>query len=525
MSSAPWRRRILSNKTALLPAVALALVGIGLVLYLTREGAGASGDSAWYVMGAQNLLAGNGFARLSGGGELRPITGFPPFFSLVLAGVSATGIEAFTGAQILNTTLFGANLLLTGLLIHRGSGSRWATVIGVLLVLSSVTLIESHSWVMSEPLYIFLSLMVAHLISLGILDGDRRLFAIAGLLAAAAILTRYSGFSLLVAGVACIALLGSQGARWRLPSAALFAAIGFLPPLAWLWTRASGNGTLANRQIFFRSMNPELILAYQREFVTWVFSRQLPLSWRPRAIAAILIMAIGPIYFVISRLKRSHFRLPEVERYGDVLPWFLGVYLLSYFGVLVSNSLFLDAATTLGGAPARYLAPAYVALVILATVTTADLVMSFDRTRIPAMLAISLGLVLVALHVGQTIEILRYDGLSLGYLDVKQNMPELVEDLIEIDPAIPIISNNPEMIFILSSRTAYLLPIRLDAYTQSERDDYQQNIRANRTRLEGGAILVILGNPDEGALEAMNDLNVTPLTGYPSATFYKAGEG
>jgi hypothetical protein len=48
---------------------------------------------------------------------------------------------------------------------------------------------------------------------------------------------------------------------------------------------------------------------------------------------------------------------------------------------------------------------------------------------------------------------------------------------------------------------------------------------ANRRRLEQGAILVILGNPDEGALEAMNDLNVTPLQGFSSAMFYQAGEG
>ena len=43
--------------------------------------------------------------------------------------------------------------------------------------------------------------------------------------------------------------------------------------------------------------------------------------------------------------------------------------------------------------------------------------------------------------------------------------------------------------------------------------------------MEQGAILVILGNPDEGAFEAMNDLNVTPLTGYTTATFFGVGEG
>jgi len=524
LTKATWHRGVLSNPTVLLPAVALALIGVGLVLYLTRGGAGAGGDSAWYVMGAQNLLAGNGFARFSGGGELRPITGFPPLFSLVLAGISAAGLEPLTGAQLLNTILFGANLLLAGLLIFKASQSRWATVIGVLLVLTSANLIESHSWVMSEPLYIFLSLLVAHFISQGIPAGDRRLFVIAGLFSAAAILTRYSGFSLVAAGAVCIAFLGPRGARWRLSSSALFSVFGLVPPLWWLWTRASDGGTLANRQVILRSMNPELLLAYQRELVTWAFARQLPLSWRPRAIIAATIAAIGPFYFLVSRLRRSRFRLPRVDSYGEALPWFLGVYLVAYLGVLAANSLFLDAATTLG-APSRYLAPAYVALVILATVTTADLVNSVKTTRLPAAFALSLGLLLVALHLGQSLEILSDDGLNLGYVDVKRNQPELVAGLSEIDPSTPIISNNPEMIFILANRPAYLLPIRVDAYTQSEREDYEQNIKANRRRLEDGAILVILGNPDEGALEAMNDLNVTPLQGFSAAMFFRAGEG
>ena len=508
----------------LLPALALALIGVGLVLYLTRDGAGAGGDSAWYVMGAQNLLEGNGFARFSGGGELRPITGFPPFFSLVLASIAVTGLDGFAGAQVLNTLLFGANLVLTGLLIYKASGSRWGTVIGVLLALTSANLIESHSWVMSEPLYMFISLLVAHLVCLGIPAANRRYLAIAGVLSAAAILTRYSGFSLLAAGGITIALLGPRSARWRLPSTALFVGLGLGPAIWWLATQASGGGTLANRQIIFHSMNPELALAYQRELVTWVFAQQLPLSWRPRAILALLVASVGPLYFVVSRLRRSHFRLPVVDSYGEALPWFLGIYLVAYLGVLVANSLFLDAATTLG-APPRYLAPAYVALVILATVTTVDLVNSVQSTRLQAAFALSLGLLLVTLHLGQSLQLLEDDGLNLGYVDIKREMPELVEALADFDASTPIISNNPEMIFILANRPAYLLPIRLDAYTQKERQDYENNIRANRKRLENGAILVIMGNPDEGALEAMDDLNVTPTAGFISAAFYQAAEG
>ena len=507
-----------------LPAAAMALLGVGLVLYLTRDGAGAGGDSAWYLMGAENLLSGNGYVRYSGGGELRDITGFPPAYSVALALASATGIQLLEGAVLLNTVLFGANLLLAGLMIYRAARSTWATLVGVLLLLTSATLIESHSWVMSEALYILLALLVAHLVASGIPAGSRFTLGVAGALASAAIMTRYVGFSLIAAGMFCILLLGPKVLRWRLSSAGLFVAIGLVPALGWLFAQASDSSSIANRQVLFHVMNPELLAAYQRELVAWVFARQLSVPWRYRAIMAALVASIGPIYFLITRLRQTRLGRPQADSYREVLPWFLGSYVVAFFGVLIANSLFLDAATTLG-AVARYLVPAYVALVILSTITTTELVRRVRATRLPAAFALSLGLLLVALHALQSVDLLGEPGLRLGYAAVGRNSPELVVALRNVDPEQSLISNNPEMVFILTDRPAYLLPIRVDAYTQREREDYPQNIDSNRKRMESGAILVIFGNPDGGALEAMNDLNVTPLRGFSSAMFYKAAEG
>jgi hypothetical protein len=85
-----------------------------------------------------------------------------------------------------------------------------------------------------------------------------------------------------------------------------------------------------------------------------------------------------------------------------------------------------------------------------------------------------------------------------------------------------IISNNPELVFILAERPAYLLPFRQDPYSQQPRSDYELSIRATRRQLEDGAVLVIFGSPDEQALEAMEDLNVTPMAGFGSTMFYGA---
>ncbi len=62
---------------------ALSLVGMLALWRSTPYGLGLVNDSATYVEGATSLLAGKGYVRVSGGGEIKPITHFPPLFSLI----------------------------------------------------------------------------------------------------------------------------------------------------------------------------------------------------------------------------------------------------------------------------------------------------------------------------------------------------------------------------------------------------------------------------------------------------------
>ncbi len=512
-----------SQYIALATALALALIGAGLALYLTREGAGATGDSAWYLMGAQNLLAGNGFARFSGGGELRAISHFPPVYSVLIAAISATGIAPTDGARYLNSLLFAANIMLVGFLIFKVTKSMVAMILGALLIMVSISLIETHSWVMSEPLYIFLSLAIVHLLALGISTGRRGMIMAASVLTAAAIMTRYAGFSLLAAGAVSIAVLGPRPVAWRLVSAISFSLPALVPSLWFVASQTSETVSIANRQIRLHSINPRLIATFQAELIGWVFAKQLPVPWRPRAILAAIVALLGPAYFLLSYIRRDGIGRPRAESYEQLLPWILGSSLLAYLALIVANSFLLDAATTLD-APERYLVPAYVLLVILSVVTTHELVRRVSWKWIPAAFAVSLGVLLIALHARQSVRQIDEPGLDLGYVTIRRDMPELADGLANLDPDLPIISNNPEAVYIAAARTAYLLPIRTDVITQSVRTDYEKNIEANRKRLETGGVLVIFGTPDEAAQEAMNDLNVTPLRGFASAMFYIAGD-
>jgi hypothetical protein len=139
--------------------VGLCLAGVALELYATRSGPAVRGDSVRYVMGARNILAGNGFSRLSGGGEVFPETGFAPLLSFVLTGFGLAGIDMYAGARVMNALLFGGSIFLAGTLIAMASRSRWIGLLGALLVLSAPNVFEWHAWLMSEALFIFLLLL------------------------------------------------------------------------------------------------------------------------------------------------------------------------------------------------------------------------------------------------------------------------------------------------------------------------------------------------------------------------------
>src|SRR5512142_1191279 len=87
-------------------------IGMFLVWYSTVWGAGLISDSFQYAAAARNLAHGNGFTLPYGDGELIPMTKYAPMFSIVLSGIELFGVSAIFGARILNTLLFGVNIVL-----------------------------------------------------------------------------------------------------------------------------------------------------------------------------------------------------------------------------------------------------------------------------------------------------------------------------------------------------------------------------------------------------------------------------
>src|SRR5512141_2421196 len=175
----------------------MSVIGILLVLQATPEGLGLSDDSIGYIAGARSMLAGGGYREAWLASD-QPVTPFPPAFSAVLASIGHFGLDPLRGARFLNALLFGLNIFLLGVLGWRMLKSLPAGLALAALFLLNDSLLRVHAVAMSEPLFIFLSLLAFWMCDLYVERDAHWLWLLAcGIFTGMAYLTRYAGLALL----------------------------------------------------------------------------------------------------------------------------------------------------------------------------------------------------------------------------------------------------------------------------------------------------------------------------------------
>ena len=516
----------------LVGSLLLALAGTALVLFNTRYGPGVSGDSVYYLMGALNMLAGKGFSRFSGGWEAVPITGFPPFYSTALLLPGAIFPNLADGARMLNALLMGGVTFLVSLVIVRSTPAPRLTWQGALLallgagfILASQAMLYYASWVMSELLFIFLMLL-AFYISLHYFTsvsspavGRVVALAAASLLIAAAILTRYVAISAGAALGLAVLFFGRKGWKPRLFDAALVAVLCLGPFLLWLQRNARVAGTLVNREFSLHVVPLELGRALASEMISWLVPRSdaLPPALR-LGVFALLVLSILVLFILLERRRPAEEQAAGGSK-ARVITWLLAMLIPLYLVILVANSLFLDASTSLT-AVRRYLLPLYVAVVLLVALLLQRSARRWSWGWLPrvGILVYVLGMLLVSVRDASAY--LRQPGDTFGYTDMRRSWTQVVGTLADLDPERRLISNNVELVYVLADRPAYAFPIAYDHYVQEARADFEKQLDTARQRLADGAVIVYFGSPEAEDQEILDALNASPWRELPQATFY-----
>ncbi len=471
----------------------LAIMGVSLVLHATPEGLGLSDDSIAYVAGARSMLAGNGYreAWLASNG---PVTHFPPAFSSVLAFIGLFGLDPLRGARFLNALLFGLNIALLGILGWRMTKSLPAGLALAALLLLNDSLMRVHAVAMSEPLFIFLSLLAFWMFDL-YMERDRHwLWLLAcGVLSGMAYLTRYAGLALAATFLVALVILHRTW-RSRLASAGIFLA-GMLPwAVGWAIRNDVVGGSVTNRVLIWHpitSSNFETALYNISTFLVPVEPWRRELFKAPAIFVLLTVLILGAVLAWILWKARNQLgygtdKPKEGAPIKDGIAFTNGLYVFGYLASVFASMSFFDASTKF---KVRILAPIYVSLLIL-LVLFAQWLWVRRREAVIVLVVLVFGMSTY----GQAMALSELRKGGQGYASFQWYDSKTMSYLRGLPAGVRIYTNEPGAVYLYTGRGAYVLPDRVDPVTDEPRGGFEQGVMLMQEDIRShNAVLALFG--------------------------------
>ena len=430
----------------------LIFIGIGmfLVWYSTIWGAGLISDSFQYTAGARNFAHGNGFSLPYGNGELVPMTKYPPMFSFVLAGFELVGISALHGARVMNILLFGLNIFLVFYSTRRlAHSSGFALLAGLLFAISFVT-VEVHSWALSEPLYLSLSLTSILLIQ-KYFEEDRVVWLIlAALTASASFLTRYVGVSL-VLSIGIVLLLSRASIKQRGKGLLLFGGIAVLPMALWSLRGYLLTQTLNDRTLAFHPLTIKNYVAAIDVVYGWFFPRSL-VQGAEKIFLALTAAALILLFLLLWKFRKAssgNFKIFNPERKIALLH---GIYIVLYGLIVILSKTWIDPDIGLSD---RILSPMLVSMLILLASGLSFLWNNYGKAR-PFVVVAGLALI-VYYAAGTFVTVQGFHDTGIGIARRGWQRSSVIQSLRSYADD-PIYTNSNSSLYLWSDRAGYSVP-------------------------------------------------------------------
>lgn len=529
------------NQKISAPAVVilLALGGSVALLAATRFGIGIYPDSVVYLDAASSLSHGAGlsvFSELSTASK--PLTHFPPLYSSVLALIGVTGVDLSTAARWLNAFLFGANILIVGLMIRRyARDSFWLPVLGSFIALAAPDIVGAHSFALSEALFILLTMIGLHWLTI-YSDSQRRAVLVAAALAIGmSVLTRYIGAASICAGTLVVLIFRSRDShqqsasaqparsptisysRWNLRTAltdaVIFGSIACAPMGLWAVRNRFAAGRATDQPFVFHPIRLHHFVAAFSTVAQWLLLDKVRHNLRAIGFLAEVIAIIVLTVYLLWQRRRAG--ISEKAGASARLPYILTLFIVCYLALMIFSLSFVDASIVFDS---RHLVPVHVAVVVLVFCLGWRLYVPLKHLRSARLLIIVPALVLAVFHGVRGVrwfESTRHDGQGYASREWRESPTiALVEGL---PPGGPIYSNGFDAIYYLTGRRALSIPEKTVYLTGEANPKYDVEIERIRNDLQihKGAFVYFETLPERSFLPSERELR-TQLHLIPTAT-------
>lgn len=456
--------------------------------HYTPFGVGTGHDSLFYFSAAKNFASGRGLFWTGSGGELKPLTHFPPFYSLILAGVSQIGFPISLSARSIAALLFGLNIALFGLVLYTFTQRMFISVLGAIFLMVSPIMVETHLKAMSEPVFFFVSFASLATLTLYINQPRRSFFILAILFSALAYLSRYSGAAVLLACFLSLLTLSKRSFKVKIRDAFVFIGLASLPMLLWMVRNMLLTGSTTNREINIHLINSDAMRQFLDVIFYW-FSPKLHSHW--------LEVALLSLVFIISTAFawREIRRRCEADCRAPYLAIILLIFSVVYVVFLMVSLSFFDASTRISN---RILSPLFLAFVLVVMLTMSYSTRRVGQLIIPVALLALLFIGSLPYMIQQTNQMLTTIQRSgSGFTSRAWRSSSSIRWISDSDSEPVIITNQAMAVNFLTDIPAYQIPERFDPVKSEERPGYDLEIeRLSILLQEPNSFLVLFNRTD-----------------------------
>ncbi|HSJ85722.1 MAG TPA: hypothetical protein VK909_00840, partial [Anaerolineales bacterium] len=354
---------------------------------------------------------------------------------------------------------------------------------------------------MSEPLFIFLSLLSFWMFDLYFERDQHWWLGACATFVGMAYLTRYSGLALVATFVVALFILHKSW-KQKLVSSATFVA-GTLPwILGWTIRNKLVAENVTNRTLVWHPITAENLHVGLRTVADAFFPID---AWRkvaiknPILIEGLVIVILGSMlvwlasrtwnYVSEHRSPTAASSTPGNRRSGEVISFTTGLYLFAYLASILSSMLLFDAATKF---KLRILAPGFVSLLVLLVYAG---VWMRNKNR-PLVLVVMM--IFFAFSAYKQINtVAEWSKGGTGYASFKWYDSKAMAYLRNLPPNVHIYTDEPAAVYLYTGRGNYVLPDRYDSATALPRPGFEQGLTHMRQEiLEGKAVLAIFSDDE-----------------------------
>jgi hypothetical protein len=493
----PSERSQIRKALVIISFLAVVLVATCIIWVNTPFGVNTSHDSLFYLSAAENIAAGRGIFWTGSGGELKPLTHFPPFYPLVLAIFSMLSPPLGMPTRVIAASFFGLNAAVIGLVIYAAT-RRWVIgILGSLIFIMSPIMLKTHLAAMSEPLFFFMTFTGLVSLALYINKPSNFTLVLASVCSALAVLSRYAGTAVPLTGFVCLLILKRKPLASKIRPALAFISLSIGPVLLWMGRNFLLTGSASNRTFVFHPIDTDNIRQILGVIFSWI-TPDIHSHW----LEAVGLTALFVFVFAYA-WQQIWFRC-DLDCWAPYLIIVLQLFAISYVFLLLVSLSFFDASTRMDD---RILAPLFLTGLLALMVAVGHMLKKAWHLILPVTLLI-IGLIgplpYMVRQSNEMLLVMRNSG--AGFSSPAWRNSQLIQwiNSQEDDPII--VTNQAMAVRYLTKIPAYQVPERFDPVKAEVRPDYILQMQSIRMLLNEPHSFMVLFERRDLSMPADADL-------------------